>query len=100
MLAASALLSGGTVLTSGCKPTLPERTATERAVDTKLSEAVKTAFESSASFKFPDVQVAAFNGKVQLSGFVVGDDQKQSAAAIAKAVPGVMSVENEIALKK
>ncbi len=62
-----AILSGGTALTSGCKPAPAERTATERSDDEKLSEAVKTALGTSDSFKFPDVQVASFNGKVQLS---------------------------------
>lgn len=99
-LVMSAILSGGTALTSGCKPTPPERTATERSVDGQISETVKAALGNSASFKFPDVQVISFNGKVQLSGFVVSEDQKQSAETIAKAVPGVVSVENRISLKK
>jgi len=93
------ILCGGTALTSGCKPAHPERTATERSVDDKLSETVKAALGNAASFKFPDVQVTAFNGKVQLSGFVVSADQKKSAEAIAREVPGVASVENKISLK-
>lgn len=99
-LVLSALLSGSTALTSGCKPAPVERTATERSVDAQLAEAVKAALETSSSFKFPDVQVASFNGRVQLSGFVVSADQKISAETIAKAVPGVVSVENKISLKK
>ncbi|MEO5960254.1 MAG: BON domain-containing protein [Opitutaceae bacterium] len=99
-LVVSAILSGGTALTSGCKPAPVERTATERSVDEKLSEAVKAALGNSASFKFPDVQVASFSGKVQLSGFVISADQKKSAESIAKEVPGVVSVENKISLKK
>jgi osmotically-inducible protein OsmY len=98
-LVVGAILSGSTALTSGCKPAPPERTATERSVDEKISEAVKAALGNSASFKFPDVQVASFNGKVQLSGFVLSADQKKSAEAITKGVPGVVSVENKISLK-
>lgn len=96
----SAILSGGTALTSGCKPAPVERTTTERSLDEKTSEAVKVALGNAASFKFPDVQVASFNGRVQLSGFVVSADQKKSAETIAKGVPGVASVENKISLKK
>jgi osmotically-inducible protein OsmY len=99
-LVVGAILSGGTALTSGCKPAPVERTATERSVDEKISVAVKAALENSASFKFPDVQVTSFNGKVQLSGFVVSADQKKSAEAITKEVPGVVSVENKISLKE
>ncbi|MEO7698116.1 MAG: BON domain-containing protein [Opitutus sp.] len=99
-LVVSVILSGAIAFTSGCKPAPVERTATERSVDEKLSEAVKAALGNSSSFRFPDVQVASFNGKVQLSGFVVSADQKQSAETLAKAVPGVESVENKISLKK
>lgn len=95
-----AVFASGIALTSGCKPAPVERTTTERSVDDKLSEAVKIAFGRSPSFKFPDVQVASFNGNVQLSGFVVSEDQKKSAEAMAKEVPGVLSVENKISLKK
>lgn len=98
-LVVSAILSGSTALTGGCKPAPVERTATERSVDDQLSEAVKGALGNSASFKFPDVQVASFNGRVQLSGFVVSGDQKKSAETISKQVPGVVSVDNKIALK-
>lgn len=87
-------------MTSGCKPAPVERTATERSVDENISEAVKAALENSSSFKFPDVQVTSFNGKVQLSGFVFGEDQKTSAEVITKGVPGVVSVENKISVKK
>ncbi len=99
-LLASTLLTLATVLTSGCKPAPVERSVTDRAVDEKVSKAVKAALENSPSFKFPDVQVASFNGKVQLSGFVISADQKKSAEVIAKEVPGVASVENKITLKK
>lgn len=51
------------------------------------------------SRSLPDVQVAAFKGNVQLSGFVLSEDQKSSAETIAKGVPGVVKVENSIALK-
>lgn len=99
-LLVSAILSGGIALTSGCKPAPVERTTTERSLDEKTAEAVKVALGNAASFKFPDVQVISFNGKVQLSGFVVSADQKTSAEAIAKQVPGVASVENKISLRR
>ena len=84
---------------TGCKQETPPRTVTEEQIDQKLTEEVKAAFGRSTAFKFPDVQVAAFKGKVQLSGFVQSDDQKSSAETIAKGVPGVVKVENSIELK-
>ncbi len=85
---------------TGCKREPVERTVTEHQNDDKLAEQVKATFATSPSFKFPDVQVAAFRGTVQLSGFVVSDDQKQAAENLAKGVSGVQSVENKISLKR
>ncbi len=96
-LAAAAILS--LAQTSCQKEPATARTAAEQQDDQKLAEQVKAAFANSPSFKFPDVQVAAFKGTVQLSGFVVSDDQKTAAESLAKNVSGVKAVENKISLK-
>lgn len=85
---------------SGCKPDTLPRTATEEQLDQKLAEQVKMAFGNSPAFKFPDVQVAAFKGRIQLSGFVQSDAQKTAAETIAKGIPNVAEVDNRIALKQ
>ncbi len=85
---------------TGCKKEPVERTAADRQTDDNLADQVKAAFATSPSFKFPDVQVAAFKGAVQLSGFVISDDQKEAAETLAKNVSGVQSVENKISLKR
>lgn len=85
---------------SGCQKQPTERTAAEQQNDQKLADQVKATFASSPSFKFPDVQVAAFKGTVQLSGFVISEDQKTAAEALAKTVAGVGSVENKISIKR
>ena len=85
---------------TGCKKETVERTGTEQQIDQQLAEQVKVAFGNSPAFKFPDVQVASFKGKVQLSGFVRSEDQKSSAETIAKGIPGVVEVENNISLKQ
>lgn len=83
----------------GCNREPVTRTGTEQQIDHDWAGQVKTAFGNSPAFKFPDVQVAAFKGKVQLSGFVVSEDQKRSAETIAKGIPGLVEVENNISLK-
>lgn len=93
-----ALLLSSAALT-GCKRDPIERTSAERQDDEKLTEQVKATFTNSPSFKFPDVQVASFKGTVQLSGFVLSDDQKKAAENLAKGVPGVVTVENKISQK-
>jgi len=85
---------------SGCKPDATQRTGVEERVDQDLAEQVKVAFGNSSAFKFPDVHVASFKGRIQLSGFVRSDDQKRAAESIAKAIPGVVEVENSISLKQ
>jgi len=92
-------LLGLSVGVIGCNREPVARTDTEHRVDEALAGQVKTALGNSPAFKFPDVQVVAFKGKVQLSGFVVSEDQKRSAGAIAKSVPAVVAVENNISLK-
>lgn len=76
-----------------------ERTSAEQQEDEKLVQEVKATFNNSPSFKFPDVQVAAYKGRVQLSGFVVSEDQKRSAESLARGVSGVVTAENRISLK-
>jgi osmotically-inducible protein OsmY len=83
----------------GCHRESPERTPAERQQDEKLVQQVKATFNNSPSFKFPDVQVTAYKGTVQLSGFVVSEDQKLSVEKLAKGVPGIVTVENRISLK-
>lgn len=95
---AAAILLSVSGLTS-CHREPVERSASENQEDQKLAEAVQAAFASSPSFKFPDVAVASFKGTVQLSGFVVSDDQKEAAENLAKKVSGVKAVENKISLK-
>ncbi len=88
------------LILAGCKQKAVQRASSEQQVDQQLAEHVKAAFWNSPSFKFPDVLVASFEGKVQLSGFVRSEDQKSAAQAIAKEIPGVVEVENNISVKQ
>lgn len=96
-IAAAAILS---VSLTGCDKKPVQRSPAEQQEDEKLAERVMGAFANSSSFKFPDIQVAAYKGTVQLSGFVMSGDQKTAAERLAKDVPGVQSVENKISLKR
>lgn len=99
MAAAAALALALSGLTS-CNREPVERSASQTEDDHKISEKVKAAFASSPSFKFPDVVVTTFKGRVQLSGFVVSEDQKKAAEDLARQVSGVEAVENNISLKR
>ena len=66
--------------------------------DRSVAAKVKGALNDSPVYKFPHVLVTAYNGTVQLSGFVYKDEQKTEASEVAKRVPGVVEVINNISM--
>jgi hyperosmotically inducible protein len=66
----------------------------DRIVSGRVHEALKTA----PIYKFPDVHIDTYAGTVQLSGFVHTEDQKRQAEQIARSVPGVHQVIDNLAL--
>ena len=98
---AASLLSGGVVLT-GCEKEVEvvTRTELEENRDEDTAELVTEQLSLSEAYKFPDVHVAVFKGRVQLSGFVLTKEQKQAAEDLARRVNGVLEVENKISIKE
>jgi hyperosmotically inducible protein len=76
-----------------------ERTAGRMVDDAKITADVQRDLKKEPVYKFSDVDVKAFNGVVQLSGFVNTDEQKRRAGEIAQQAPGVAQVVNNISLK-
>jgi hyperosmotically inducible periplasmic protein len=96
----SVLIAAGMVaFATGCASDHPERTAGQSVDDQAISHRVQEALSSDPAYKFADVKVAAYQGKVQLSGFVDKGEQKGQAEDIARKVPGVKEVKNDIAMK-
>jgi hyperosmotically inducible protein len=93
------IASGLVLLAAGCSSDRPERTAGQSIDDQATARHVEEALRADPSYKFTDVKVVAYEGKVQLSGFVEKGEQKGHAEDIAKKVPGVKGVKNDIALK-
>jgi osmotically-inducible protein OsmY len=85
---------------TGCATTTGhDETSTEKMQDENTSSDVKTALSSDIQYKFEGVNVVANTGTVQLSGFVVSDEQKIRAGDIAKQVSSVKLVVNNITVK-
>jgi len=82
----------------GCSSTRYERTTGEFVDDKMLGRRVEAALNQQPVYKFPDVHVHTFRGVVQLSGFVVKEEQKAAAGEIAQHVRGVSEVRNAISL--
>lgn len=96
----SALVAVGTVaFATGCASDEPQRTAGQSIDDQAMSRRVQEALSTDPAYKFTDVKVVAYQGKVQLSGFVDKGEQKGQAEDIARKVPGVKEVRNDITMK-
>src|SRR5437867_5369453 len=81
------------VLLAGCSGQY-DRSAGRVIDDRGITAKVRSNLNNSPVYKFPYVKVAAYNGTVQLSGFVSKDEQKNEAVELARRVPGVTDVIN------
>jgi osmotically-inducible protein OsmY len=89
---------GLVILATGCANDR-QRTAGQSIDDEATSRRVQSSLSSDPAYKYTEVKVATYQGKVQLSGFVDNDDQREHAESVAKKTPGVKDVENDIKLK-
>jgi hyperosmotically inducible protein len=67
--------------------------------DSVITAKVKTALLNSPEVSGLSIDVETFRGEVQLSGFVDTADERTEAGKLAKTVPGVRSVKNDIRVK-
>jgi len=67
--------------------------------DATITANVKGKLVAEPTTKAYEISVETLNGTVQLSGFVQSSEEKSKAGEIAKAVPGVKSVKNDLILK-
>ena len=74
------------------------RTTGRQLDDYRVSNRVKSTLSHSPVYKFPNVRVTTYDGVVQLSGFVYKDEQKTEATELARRVPGVIEVINNISM--
>jgi hyperosmotically inducible periplasmic protein len=67
--------------------------------DREITDRVREALDEAEVYKFPEVQVQTRAAQVQLSGFVQTTEQRRAAADIARQVPGVEDVINNITVQ-
>lgn len=96
---AFAVASALAVVLSGCAGTATSRSTGEFVDDTTLSTKVKTALFQDPVVSGFDVGLDVFRGHVQLNGFVDTPEQKARAEQIARSVPGVTGVGNQLTVK-
>lgn len=67
--------------------------------DSVITAKVKTALLNSPKVSGLSIEVETFRGEVQLSGFADTKEEREEAAKLAKGVPGVRAVRNDIRVK-
>lgn len=89
-----------TLLTaSGCT-SMPNYTGTGEYIDdSTITARVKAKLNNEPNLRSAEINVATFNGTVQLSGFVNDRVNISRAVEIARSVRGVKSVKNDIQRK-
>lgn len=99
-LLAVVLLAGGTSLyTSGCSSYPTGKSTGEYIDDAAITAKVKAAMIRDPIVKALQVNVDTYKGMVQLNGFVDTAEQRMRAEQIARTVPGITGVQNQLTVK-
>jgi hyperosmotically inducible protein len=80
----------------GCAGTSTQESTGEYLDDSVITAKVKSAFVADKQVSALDIQVTTFKGVVQLSGFASSRQEIDRAVELAREVPGVKSVKNDI----
>jgi len=94
-IAAAALL----LFVSGCGSTSTRESTGEYVDDTAITTKVKSAIFNEPSLKVLKINVETYKSVVQLSGFADTRADMDKATDVARAVPGVRSVKNDMRVK-
>lgn len=83
----------------GCASTSRHEGTGEYVDDSVITTKVKAAVLDESSLKSAEINVETFKGVVQLSGFVSSQASINKAVEVARGVPGVKSVKNDMRVK-
>lgn len=98
LLVVSLLAAAPIGLTTGCAVAHHQETAQEYGHDATITARIKAEMYKDPAVKGTEVNVSTMNGVVQLSGFVDTAEAKERAGEIARSVPGVVDVRNDLLL--
>jgi osmotically-inducible protein OsmY len=87
------------VVVMGCAGNRTSRSTGEFVDDSAIANKVKAALYADKEVSGTQVEVEAYRGVVQLSGFVDNAAQAQKAVQIAREVDGVKDVRNNLIVK-
>jgi osmotically-inducible protein OsmY len=93
------VFAGLLISLSACAATGTKESTGQYVDNSVLTAKVKTAIFNEPSLKSSEISVETFKGEVQLSGFVSSIEQTNKAVEVAKGIPGVTSVKNDMRVK-
>ncbi len=96
-LAVSVLVAAPLIVSCAATPT--RESTGEYIDDAAITTKVKNQLLGAKDVSALHVSVETFKGRVQLSGFVSTQDEKIKAEKLARGVPGVRSVTNDLIVK-
>ena len=98
LLIASAIAAGSLTM-AGCAVTSGQSTVGQYVDDATIATRVKARFAEDSGVSAMRIQVEALGGTVQLAGFATSQAEKDKAGQIARAVPDVKNVANNIIVR-
>ncbi len=96
---AAALLAASVLGVGGCAVTRDQSTVGQYVDDSTITTQVKARFAESPVVSAMAISVETLNGVVQLSGFAKNATERTTAESIARDVPHVKAVKNDIVVK-
>jgi len=93
------LVAVGALATAGCAVKSGQSSMGQYVDDATISSRVKTRMAQDPTVSAMRIEVETLNGTVQLAGFATSQAEKDKAAQIARAVPDVKDVRNNIIVR-
>jgi osmotically-inducible protein OsmY len=99
LLLATAVALAAALGTTGCAVTSGQSSVGQFVDDTTITTRVKARFAEDTAVSAMRIQVETLKGTVQLSGFATSQAEKDKAAQLARGVPDVKDVRNDIVVR-
>ncbi len=99
LILASMLALGSTLFTA-CAVSDGQSSMGQYVDDATITARVKARFAEDKTVSASRINVETLNGTVQLSGFATDQAEREQAAALARSVPDVKSVRNNVLVRE
>ena len=98
-LIVSALIACGVLAQAGCSITSGQSSMGQYVDDSTITARVKKRFAEDPDVAASRIQVETLQGTVQLSGFATSETERMRAGQIARSVPDVRDVRNDVVVR-